>query len=109
MPMDLHCDWCFGAPGAGLHVHMENHSLHGHPPGRVFDATLNLRRNEINASSLARALLRFPLSSLRVTTLIYWQALKLILKRAPFFAHPAPSDKQPANHDGTSTHAPAKH
>ena len=24
MPMDMRYDWCFGAPGEGLHVHMEN-------------------------------------------------------------------------------------
>jgi DUF1365 family protein len=88
MPMDLRYDWSFGAPGQGLHVHMENFSI-GEPRGEpVFDATLDLRRREMNTGSLARALLRFPLSTLRVTMLIYWQALKLLCKRVPFFAHP---------------------
>jgi DUF1365 family protein len=103
MPMDLRHDWCFGAPGNGLHVHMENVSA----GGVVFDATLNLRRREISAGSLAAALLRFPLSSLRVTTLIYWQALKLLLKRAPFFVHPRKST--PHEHEHALTHAPGKH
>lgn len=100
MPMDLRHDWCFGVPGKGLHVHMENVAA----GGPVFDATLNLRRREISAASLAVALLRFPLSSLRVTTLIYWQALKLLLKRAPFFVHPRKSPDEL-----THTHAPGKH
>jgi DUF1365 family protein len=100
MPMDLRHDWCFGAPGTGLHVHMENVAERG----VVFDATLNLRRREISAASLAAALLRFPLSSLRVTTLIYWQALKLLLKRAPFFVHPRKSPDEL-----TQPHAPGKH
>lgn len=99
MPMELRHDWCFGVSANGLHVHMENAS----PAGRVFDASLHLRRREISTGSLARALLRFPLSSLRVTTLIYWQALKLLVKRAPFFAHPT------RKHERTLTDAPGKH
>ncbi|HUQ09751.1 MAG TPA: DUF1365 domain-containing protein [Steroidobacteraceae bacterium] len=102
MPMDLRHDWRFGAPGKGLHVHMENVAARG----VVFDATLTLRRREISARSLAVALLRFPLSSLRVTTLIYWQALKLLLKRAPFFGHPRNSKPE---HEHAVTHAPQKH
>jgi DUF1365 family protein len=84
MPMDLRYDWCFGVPGEGLHVHMENHG----EQGLLFDATLNLRRREIGSWSLAAALLRFPLSPLRITALIHWQALKLLLKRVPFHVHP---------------------
>jgi len=88
MPMDMRYEWCFDAPGNGLHVHMENWR-DGAPR---FDATLNLARREITAGSLARALLQFPLITLKVSALIYWQALKLSWKRAPFHAHP---DKRP--------------
>ena len=88
MPMGLRYDWTLSAPGSGLHVHMEN-SRDGE---RIFDATLNLAREEITGGSLARALAQFPLMTARVTALIYWQALKLWFKRAPFHAHP---DKQP--------------
>jgi uncharacterized protein len=91
MPMDQRYDWCFGIPGDGLHVHMENFSRDGRGEHPLFDATLNLRRQEISSWALARALLRFPLSSARVTALIYWQALKLLLKRTPVHSHP---DKQ---------------
>ena len=93
LPMELRYDWSFGVPAAGLHVHMENHAR-STGEERVFDATLNLRRREISARVLASALFRFPFSSLRVAGLIYWQALKLLLKRAPFHAHPGHSAKQ---------------
>ena len=33
-------------------------------------------------------LARFPFTSLRVVALIYWNALKLKLKGAPYFRHP---------------------
>ncbi len=89
MPMEQRYDWCFGAPGAGLHVHMENFSLDARQEQRpLFDATLNLRRQEMTAGAMARALLRFPLSTLRVVALIHWQALKLLLKRVPVHTHP---------------------
>ena len=105
MPMDMRYDWCFGAPGAGLHVHMENFRMEE----RVFDATLNLRRREITAGSLARALLRFPLSSLRVTALIHWQALKLLFKRTPVHTHPAKLVNPRPGHEHALTHSPGKH
>jgi DUF1365 family protein len=88
MPMEQHYEWAFGAPGAGLHVHMENFERHGAGDAPLFDATLNLRREPMTAINLAGVLARFPLIPLRVCALIYWQALKLWLKRAPFHAHP---------------------
>jgi DUF1365 family protein len=64
---------------------------------RSFDATLDLRRAEITSASLARALVAFPLITAQVAGLIYWQALKLWLKRTPFFTHPAKASRRPAS------------
>ena len=85
MPMEMRYEWCFGVPGAGLHVHMEN----WRDGAAQFDATLNLRRQEMTAGSLARALIQFPLITVQVVTLIHWQALKLLWKRTPFHTHPS--------------------
>lgn len=85
MPMEMRYEWCFGAPAEGLHVHMENHEN----GASCFDATLNLKREPMSAGSLARALVSFPLMSLKVVTLIHWQALRLLIKRVPFHVHPA--------------------
>ena len=90
LPMDMRYEWSFGVPGDGLNVHMENWQGNG----RHFDATLKLRRQEMTAGSLARALIQFPLITVRVVTLIHWQALKLLWKRTPFHTHPSKRDDE---------------
>ncbi len=88
MAPDLDYDWHFSAPGRRLGVHMRN--LKDGAP--VFDATLDLQRRELAASSLAGALLRFPLMSGQVIASIYWQALRLRMKGIPVYPHPQASD-----------------
>ena len=84
LPMDMRYRWRLAAPGDTLDVHMQNLRA-----GAIdFDATLHLRRVPITHGSLARALAVFPLITLKVSALIYWQALTLWLRRTPFFAHP---------------------
>lgn len=55
---------------------------------RPFDVTLSMRREEMTASSLRRALLKHPCMTASVTAKIYWQALKLWWKQVPFVPHP---------------------
>jgi hypothetical protein len=84
LPMDMRYDWRFSEPGDTLSVHMENWK----DGQSQFDATLTLRREPITGYSLARALAAFPLITFKVSALIYWQALVLLIKRTPFFTHP---------------------
>jgi DUF1365 family protein len=87
MPMEQQYDWTLGDPGPVLRIRMVNRALSGE---RVFDASLALERRDITGASLARALARHPVASLDVLRQIYWQALRLWLKRIPFHDHPAP-------------------
>ena len=83
--MDASYDWRVTEPGDRLSVHIDERGRDGEP---VFDATLTLERRELTRAQLTRMLLRFPATSLRVVALIYWNALRLKLKGAPYFRHP---------------------
>ena len=95
LPMDMDYDWRFTRPDDRLLVHMENWRDGEH----VFDATMTLERAPITGPALAGALVRHPLMTFKVTGAIYWQALRLWLKRIPFHTHP---DRTGAGH---RTHA----
>ncbi len=95
LPMAMDYEWRFDAPGERLAVHMVNRPTGAPDAGRTFDATLALERREITGASLARALAAFPLMTVQVVALIHWQALKLWLKRTPFFVHPAKAGGTP--------------
>jgi DUF1365 family protein len=84
MPMEQEYEWAFAEPHAHLRVHMTNR-VDG---DCVFDATLALRRREISGAALAGALARYPWMTARVAAGIYWQALRLRLKRVPYHERP---------------------
>ena len=89
MPMEIDYDWSFTEPADRLNVFMAN-DMSGE---RVFSASIALRRSEITGRSLARVLVTFPFMTLKVISGIYWQALRLWLKRVPFHVHPGKNKK----------------
>jgi len=89
MEMEIWYDWRFREPGESINVHMIAHKYDETPGAKRFDATLSLKRREIDHRSLNRVLLHYPLMTGKVTGMIYWQALRLMIKGAPVHAHPA--------------------
>jgi DUF1365 family protein len=57
---------------------------------RVFDTTLSAERRELTSNTLRTTVARHPHLGLWTLTLIHYQALRLWLKKAPFFAKPTP-------------------
>jgi hypothetical protein len=84
MPMELEYNWVLSAPTEQLSVFMAN-ARNGK---RFFGATLNLKKTPISGASLARILFRFPFMTARIMLAIYWQALRLWIKRCPVYKHP---------------------
>ncbi|MEJ2445825.1 MAG: DUF1365 domain-containing protein [Exilibacterium sp.] len=88
MPMNMIYQWRSNTPESTLVIHMVSQLIEGEHQDRVFDATLSLRRSEIGATQLNGILLRYPFITLKVFVGIYWQALKLLVKKTPFYRHP---------------------
>ena len=82
--MDHEYEWFFSNPEEALNVIMINYK----DGEKVFNVALNLQRRAFNKKSLFKAVLRFPFATLMVVYRIHWQALMLLIRRAPFFTHP---------------------
>lgn len=88
-PMAVEYLWHFLPPGETLGVRMKLQPAgQGMRDDRAsFDATLAMRRVPIGTWTLAGALLKFPFMTAQVIAMIYWQALRLWLKRVPVHDH----------------------
>ncbi|MFO7705610.1 MAG: DUF1365 domain-containing protein [Halopseudomonas sp.] len=92
LPQQLTYRMRFNQPAATLMVHMEDwqHDT------RLFDATLTLTRRPLSAALLRREALSFPFMVSKTVLGIYWQAVRLAIKRIPIFDHRAPSTRTAA-------------
>jgi DUF1365 family protein len=85
-PVDGRYRFRITEPGARLTAHIDVFR----DGGRVFDSTLSVERREMTTGSLASTVLRHPHLGLWTLGLIHYQALRLWLKKAPFFSKPEP-------------------
>lgn len=84
MGMDHVYEWRTTVPGDDVQVHIESRK----DGARAFDATLSLERLELNRANAGRMLARYPAMTAQVVAKIYWQALQLKIKGAPYHPHP---------------------
>lgn len=89
IPMEIDYDWVLSVPAERLSVFMAT-SKEGQ---RFFDAAMVLKRRRITGRSLAKVLVWFPLMTAKVIVAIYWEALRLWIKRCPVYTHPGRGSK----------------
>jgi cyclopropane-fatty-acyl-phospholipid synthase len=93
LPMDLEYRVSWTAPGAELQLRLDL----AHDGAPVFDATLALRRVELDRHTAVAALARRPLMPQRVSTGIYTQAACLFAHGAPTYRHPERLPRTPVS------------
>ncbi len=83
LPMDMVYKWNINTPNKIARVNMrcyESDTL-------KFTASFKLYKKQLTKMNCLKALLKNPVATQLLHYRIYWQALKLLIKRVPFYAH----------------------
>ena len=82
-PIEQMYQWKVKPLDTRLFVHLDCHRER-----KEFDATLTMKKHPLSSKSLLKQLIVTPIMAVKVVTGIYWHALKLWFKGAPFYSHP---------------------
>lgn len=100
MPMNRLYRWRGSMPSQSLRYSLASvvrydqpdmHAMENSESEVQFDSGVVFKRVPVSSRSLTSTLVFYPFMTLKVTMAIYWQALKLWIKKVPFVAHPSKS------------------
>lgn len=91
-PLDPILELKLNQPGEHLALYVN--SRHEGEPQPFFRSSLTGQRRPLNLSTLVYYSLRFPMIGLKVVALIHWHALRLFLKRVPWYSKSANPELQ---------------
>lgn len=86
MAMDMRYHWQVKPPEQSVAVKIENYQQQ-----KVFCAAMALKKQAFDSKHLAKTLMSQPMMTAKIVLGIYFQALKLFIKRVPFIGHPEQS------------------
>jgi DUF1365 family protein len=89
MDMDFDYHWQLNTPAETLKVVLANHR-NGQ---RVFAADMVLHRRPLTRGQMIRTWLRYPWVTGQVVLAIYYEALRLWMKKCPYYPHPGNRDE----------------
>lgn len=82
-PIDMTYHWRISQPADYLRLHLSCSKETKH-----FEAAIDLQRLPLTSDGLRRMLFAIPSMTIKTIAGIYWQALKLFVKRVPIYTHP---------------------
>lgn len=89
MSMDINYKWSFSRPGEAVAVKMENFQQ----DEKVFEVNFSASKLQWEVKNKRRLNFKYAFMTAKVTFWIYIQALRLYLKKNPFFEHPKFKDE----------------
>ena len=89
-PLDLSFDFILKIPAVSLALQIDERAA----SRKIFTSTLTGRRCEMTNGNLAWFTVKYPLLTLKVIFLIHWHALRLWLKKVPFYRKAARPELQ---------------